>query len=212
MPFFNLALTGSMGAVLAIGWTGQWTGSFHGDENRRVGVQAGMERTHLILHPGEEIRTPAILLLFWAGGHLRGHNLLRSLLRQHYSPTPGGRPAVLPVAALGASIGFNAVNEENQVQAIHTIARRKSPEPAKLPIDTYWIDAGWSTGGFPDGMGTWDPDPDRFPAGLKPVGDVAHEAGLRFLLWFEPERAMQRPGCKSITPSGCWRRPVCHPT
>jgi alpha-galactosidase len=30
--------------------------------------------------------------------------------------------------------------------------------------------------------------PDRFPKGLKPVGDAAHGAGMGFLMWFEPER------------------------
>jgi alpha-galactosidase len=187
MPFFNLALPGGdTGAVVAVGWTGQWTGAFTAHDDGSVRVTAGMARTHLTLHPGEEIRTPSILLVFWAGDRLRGHNLLRSVLRKHYSPMPGGKPAVLPIAASGASIGFNVVTEENQIQAIETIARRK------LPIDTYWIDAGWSTGGFPEGMGTWDPAPDRFPKGLGPVGAAAHKAGLRFLVWFEPERVMPR--------------------
>jgi alpha-galactosidase len=29
---------------------------------------------------------------------------------------------------------------------------------------------------------------DRFPKGLKPIGDAAHAAGMEFLVWFEPER------------------------
>ena len=30
----------------------------------------------------------------------------------------------------------------------------------------------------------------RFPRGLQPVADAAHAAGMKFLLWFEPERVM----------------------
>ena len=28
---------------------------------------------------------------------------------------------------------------------------------------------------------------DRFPRGLKPIGDAAHKLGLEFLVWFSPE-------------------------
>lgn len=54
-------------------------------------VQAGMERTHLKLHPGEEIRTPAVLVLFWQGAdRMRGQNLLRRLLLRHCTPRRRG--------------------------------------------------------------------------------------------------------------------------
>jgi len=55
-------------------------------------------------------------------------------------------------------------------------------------MENYWLDAGWFPGEWPFGVGTWDPDPKKFPHGLKPIGEAAHEQGLRFLLWFEPGR------------------------
>ncbi len=184
LPYFTLAQSDESGVVLAIGWTGQWTANFATDANGNVHVQAGMERTHLRLHPGEEIRTPSILMMHYAGDRLHGQNQWRQLMLRHYMPTPFGRPAELPVAASGATIGFNNVSAANQIQAIETIHSKG------LPVDTWWIDAGWSVGGFPEGMGTWDPDPARFPDGLAPVSEAAHAAGLRFLVWFEPERVM----------------------
>ena len=36
--------------------------------------------------------------------------------------------------------------------------------------------------------GTWEPDPERFPNGLKPVSDQAARHGANLLIWFEPER------------------------
>jgi len=182
MPFFNV-MRDNGGMMLAIGWTGQWAAVFT-REGADLTIQAGMELTHLRLHPGEEIRTPAILLLFYSGDRLRGHNLLRSLLLRHYSRRPGGRAVDPPVATSGATIGFNNVSEANQVQAIANVAAHT------LPVNCWWVDAGWSTGGFPLGMGTWDPDPTRFPRGLKPVAEAAHKAGFKFLVWFEPERVM----------------------
>jgi len=184
MPYFNVARPDGGGVALAVGWTGQWAASFSCDASGDLTIRAGMERTHLRLHPGEKIRTPRILALFYDGDHMRGQNLLRSIILRHYSPTPGGRPLQPPIAASGATIGFNNVTAANQVQAIGNVVANG------LPVNCWWIDAGWSLGGFPLGMGTWDPDPARFPAGLKPVGDAAHQAGLKFLVWFEPERVM----------------------
>jgi alpha-galactosidase len=46
----------------------------------------------------------------------------------------------------------------------------------------------WYPGGFPNGTGTWEPDPAKYPRGLKPIGDAARANGLQYLLWFEPER------------------------
>jgi alpha-galactosidase len=186
LPFINLETPHEGGVVIGIGWSGQWAATFARGEDVSVKVKAGMERTHLRLHPGEEIRTPAILLLFWRGDDLlRAHNLLRSLLLHHYTPTWEGKRLEGPVAVSPHGvIAFNDSTEANMVQGIANIAEHE------LPVDCWWIDAGWSAGGFPGAMGTWDPDPARYPNGLKPVGDAAHRAGLRFLLWFEPERVM----------------------
>jgi alpha-galactosidase len=187
LPFFNLAGPGSGGTVIGVGWTGQWAASFarRGDAAR---VQAGMELTHLSLHPGEEIRSPAVLLLFWDGTDpLRGQNLLRRLLRQHYTPAPGGKLVEPPCAASPhGKIGFEATTETNLRKMIDAIASRK------VPFDTWWIDAGWYACGrnWARYVGNPDPDPGRYPSGMKPVADAAHRAGMRFLLWFEPERVM----------------------
>ena len=42
--------------------------------------------------------------------------------------------------------------------------------------------------------GSWMPDPERFPNGLKPVSDRAARHGADLLVWFEPERV--QPGTK----------------
>jgi len=69
----------------------------------------------------------------------------------------------------------------------------------KLPYDYYWVDAGWygtATEPCPDVfkgkwwiVGDWRVNRNYHPDGLKPISDAAHRAGLKFLLWFEPERA-----------------------
>ncbi len=194
LPFFNLKKPDGSGVLIAVGWTGQWAASFTPNDDANINFQAGMEQTHLKLYPGEKIRTPAILLLFWRGDRMRGQNQLRRLLLNHYSPTPGGAPVDPPIGASPHSaIGFESTTEANMIQGITHIASHH------LPVDTWWIDAGWysclphpRTGNphWAAGVGNWDADPDRYPNGMRPVAAAAHEKGLKFLLWFEPERVM----------------------
>ena len=37
-------------------------------------------------------------------------------------------------------------------------------------------------------VGTWEPDPQRYPKGLREVADHVHAGGMKIVVWFEPER------------------------
>ena len=68
---------------------------------------------------------------------------------------------------------------------------------AERGFDIVYIDAGWY---YPAGQkwnewtGIWDPDPARFPNGLKHLSEDARKHGIRFGLWQEPERLGQKAG------------------
>jgi len=182
LPFFNLHWTGG-GIVGAIGWSGQWALSLKRDGATGLTVQAGQQVTHLKLHPGESIRTPRILLVRWAGADpLLGHNLLRRLLLAHYVPRVNGEIAVPPVTQL-TWFSFNTGNDVTEANQLAAMA----PMVA-TGVEGYWLDAGWFEGGWPAGAGSWVPKHAAFPNGLKPLGDAAHKQGLKFVVWFEPER------------------------
>jgi alpha-galactosidase len=184
MPYFNLARHGGGGWIVAVGWTGQWKAEFARSTHGSVRVTIGQECFHALLRPGESVRTPAVLVMSYAGDWVDGQNRFRRLMLGHFTPRPGGRLPELPIAASGATVGFNNFSESNQIAAVDHVVQKR------LPVDTWWIDAGWMKGGFPAGQGNLEPDPVRFPRGLRPVADRAHAGGLRFLLWFEPERVM----------------------
>jgi alpha-galactosidase len=60
----------------------------------------------------------------------------------------------------------------------------------KLPLDYWWMDAGWYVHygeGWPK-TGTWEVDRSRFPNGLRAISDQAHAQGVKIIVWFEPER------------------------
>ena len=93
-----------------------------------------------------------MLLVSWDGDDpLRGHNLLRRLLLEHYVPRIDGEVA-LPPLTHNTWFRFNtgnAVTEQNQLDAIRS--------EAALGMEGYWLDAGWFEGGWPTGVGSWVP-------------------------------------------------------
>jgi alpha-galactosidase len=184
LPFFNIESAGGGGVIGAIGWSGQWQAVFQRDAQGELAVRAGMELTHLKLHPGESVRTPSILLLFWRGAdRVRCQNMWRSLMLKHYTPQPSGRPLQPPIAF--ASWGM--FPEKEMVRRI-TILKN-----AGLPLDCFWVDAGWfgdcqKEGDWYPQAGNWYANPSLFPQGLSPVSNVARRHNCKFLLWFDVER------------------------
>jgi len=47
---------------VAVGWPGQWAADFNRDEGRGLRARAGQELVHTKLLPGEEIRSPLMVL------------------------------------------------------------------------------------------------------------------------------------------------------
>jgi alpha-galactosidase len=186
-PYWNLQQRGG-GVILAVGWPGQWETTFTRDEERGLRVKAGQQLTHLVLKPGEEIRTPSTTLLFWQGDDVvRAQNLWRSWYLSHVLPRIAGVPQS-PTTAIwvdGTLASWSSVQ--------HYL-------DAGIKADICWRDAGgaktWypSSGGpFKDkkawlNTGTWEVDDTKYPEGFKPFSDKARENGMQFLLWFEPER------------------------
>ncbi len=188
LPFFNVD-AGTKGVIAAIGWTGDWTAKIF-QTDTEVRMDAGMGRTHLKLLPEEEIRTPRIMLLFWEGERMRGHNLLRRFVLAHHSPRIDGQPARVPVSLV--TWGGNFAEKH--------LAHARWFKENNLPLDFLWVDAGWYgsdetrvgadvfNSNWSKLVGDWFPNPGYFPDGLKPVGKALKEMDIGFLLWFEPER------------------------
>ena len=61
----TMILSGTVPAILAIGWPGQWACRFTRDRGPGVRIRAGQELTHFTLRPGEEVRTPLITVMFY---------------------------------------------------------------------------------------------------------------------------------------------------
>lgn len=191
LPFINLNLD-NQGWMVGMGWTGDWFMELYRTDTE-VRMRGGMKKTHLSLLPGEEIRTPRILLLGWENQPIAGHNQLRQFLLAHHSPQINGQRAEVPIGL--ATWGGNFI--KNHLEHGKWIADHQ------IPFDLLWVDAGWfgndetkegatvfnsRWGAY---VGDWHANPGYFPEGLAPLGASLKQEGLGFLLWLEPERVFK---------------------
>lgn len=194
IPFFDIQTAGR-GLIGALGWPGKWAINFSRPSEAAIAVSAGMETIHLSLHPGEEIRTPEVLLFPWEGDDIDAHNVLRRHVLKYHTPQYDGKPVVLPVSHLG----WGGMKTSTSLKLIDQISKEN------IGFENFWMDAGWYGTDRPVDefqvfskedwflhAGNWRvnqvPHPDG--KGLRPISDAAHAHGMKFLLWFEPERAV----------------------
>ncbi len=192
IPFFNI-LTQPGGLIGALGWPGRWSVSVTYTTEAAIVVRAGMRGTHFSLHSGEEVRTPQILVLPWQGDCLDAHNMLRRQMLKYHVPQYEGKPVVLPIS----HGGWGGMKTTTALRLIDQITNER------IGYENFWMDAGWygtdrevdefQVFGHEDWFlyaGNWNVNKVPHPDGLKPITDAAHAKGLKFLLWFEPERAV----------------------
>lgn len=189
VPFFNTDL-GDKGILTAIGWSGQWSCTLdHSADYLRF--RAGYDQAHLKLLPDEEIRSPRIAQLLWKGDRLASHNTWRRFLLRHHTPHIDGVPITGPFTIAH----WGGMDTQGHLDRIAVYRRER------IPQEHLWVDAGWyglnSTyspdefiGDWGKHTGDWRVNPKAHPHGLRPIVDAAREAGLKFLLWVEPERAV----------------------
>lgn len=185
MSYFNIESTVSDGLIAVVGWPGQWAADFVRDGDKQLRLTAGLELTHFKLLPGEEVRSPLIVLQFWNGEWIRSQNVWRRWMMAHSMPKPGGQlpPPITEGCSSRAYEEMIKADADKQIMFIDRYLEEG------IKIDYWWMDAGWyiQQNGWPQ-VGTWEVDPKRFPDGFKPISEHAHKNGIQILVWFEPER------------------------
>lgn len=193
LPFLNLDF-GERGLFCALGWPGRWMLTVEHRDDGIIRLMGGIERAELSLHPDEAISLPTVLLMFWEGDRIAAHNRFRKHILNHHSPTCNGEPT----PDLSACAAWGGMKTNNHLRLIETIRQQQ------VPFDLYWVDAGWygaaheteeyqslKTEDWFFHVGDWRPNVTVHPNGLKPISEAAHAAGMKFLLWFEIERAIE---------------------
>ncbi|TSA31442.1 MAG: hypothetical protein D4R64_18100 [Porphyromonadaceae bacterium] len=207
-PWFNLQWDGG-GVITAIGWTGQWKASLE-NSNGAGKIQAGMQNLHIKLLPGETIRSPRILQLYWFGNdELRAYNLFRHTMLAHIVPKVDRKPITPPIVQL--STAFYEMDKGTEADVLSHLSALKG-----LGFEYLWVDAYYGKDDFPTVGNYVFPllrgfNLQRFPNGMKPIGDAVKNAGMKFLMWFEYERicagtlmAIEHPDWVVLPLGGGW--------
>jgi len=175
--------------LVGIVWSGRWCATLrHSDGTLQVEV--GLPQVGFVLRPWESVRLPSVLLARAPRASAdQARRLVRSYLANHVSPkTLGGKsPTFTSGSRMYDFLGGNPViSEEEEIAVLE--------QAAALGFETYWIDAGWYGNGplhrecWWQEVGNWNARRE-LPRGLRPISDRAHELGMKFIFWMEPERA-----------------------
>ena len=189
MPFFDVTAGGS-GYITAIGWTGDWKAAFT-KKDTGIHLQTGLKETAFYLKPSEKIRTSSILIMCYAADEDK-HNKYRRLIKNHFSHksnTCALREGLMAVELWG---GLSSEEMKKRISEL---------KAGEIRFEDVWIDAGWYgqcmkcddpfSGDWGAHTGEWDVNTRVHPAKLKDVADCAKNAGMKLMLWLEPERAIK---------------------
>ena len=199
MPWMGVDFPEGDGEEIAVGWSGAWRAdaSF---TNGTFSLSAGMVKTHFRLLPGEMIRQPSVLVFARAAGVTPQamQTLIHRFMLDEKCPRDAQGRLIKPILPITAG-GGNKTPAMMRKIIDWSVAN-------KMPFDCFWVDAGWNgPAHMPDlvsncgnmwwkFVGDWRFNPTVHPDGnLAKVADAAHAAGMRMLLWVEPERCVSDP-------------------
>ncbi len=149
-------------------------------------LRGGIPDIHIELEPGEEIAGPTILIGSYEGSLANGSNKLRRLIQEQYTPKLDGRK----FEVIATYDSWWDIGEKYDEMLFHPIV----DVAAAIGEEYFLLDAAWYIGsngpeGFSGGVGNWEQvDSTKFPQGLGHFADYVRSRGLKFGLWFEPER------------------------
>ncbi len=174
--------------ICHMAWSANWRIEFTCEQDpARTGVVFRIGPTAKdalrVIAPGETIKTPEVHL-----GHIEGdldaavqamHDHLRRTVLPRLEPSRAYRvqyAACGDQGYLAKRIGDTAGGDEKGMLDHIGVA-------AAIGAEVFIVDAGWW-----DVPGDWLPSPERYPRGLAPVRDYAHQKGMLFGLYNEFER------------------------
>ncbi len=164
-------------------WSGSWQlGMLRAGD--RVAVAATFPNTVTSLTPDRPIEIPHTFFGYTERTTASEQAALRQFVLRGIRH---GRP-IAPLVTYNTWYPYGATLTEADVDE----GMRRA---AAIGVELYVIDAAWYVGAGADGpgdyssgLGSYEVDPGRFPAGLVGMSDQAHSLGMKFGLWIEPER------------------------
>ncbi len=166
----------------ALAWSGNFRLNFEIDEFDVLNILAGAnpDASEYILNPGETFTTPEMIYTHsfeGAGGASRN---LHDWARNYGIYAKKAAPTLLN-SWEGAYFDFDA-----------DVLKKMIDDAAGMGLEMFVLDDGWFGNKYPRndakmGLGDWQVNKAKLPAGIDDIASYAHGKGMKFGIWIEPE-------------------------
>ena len=194
---------GAIGLWAALEWSGRYDLQFGTMEDWQFLLRGGPAVKGMVLDPGEALELPAVHVGVYRGTPEDGHNSIRRYIRDVIAPDVDGRRP-WPYVAYHHWFGmYEKVSDE--------LLRAQADVAARLGVEYFELDAGWYANDgerYFEGIGNWERvDERKFPQGVEPLARYVRSKGMRFGMWFEPERGRKGSDIVREHPDWFWGGP-----
>ena len=180
-----VALASASGTLVAgVMWSGAWRIDMQASAGGRTELTAWQASTVTTVMPARPVIMPHAIVGVVDGDEAR---VAPALHRFMVTALRGGRP-LEPLVTYNTWFSTGTLIDDELIE-------EEMREAASVGAELFELDAGWYEGAgeqhaydFASGLGTWRVDRDKFPSGLRPLADLAHDLGMKFSVWVEPER------------------------
>ncbi len=188
-PSFVLALnqkaSENSGEVImgALAWSGNFRLAFQIDDKENCQLISGINpfASDYLLAPKEVFSTPRLIYTYSNAGKNQGSiNLHRWARKYNLQDGEQLRPIVLN-SWEGSFFTFDAAKLKSMMNGA-----------AEMGVEVFVLDDGWFGNKYPRnndkaGLGDWEVNKQKLPAGISDLIDHAESKGLKFGIWLEPE-------------------------
>lgn len=167
----------------SLAWNNNYQLRFQVDNHNNLHILSGMNdfMSDYYLKPHTRFETPSLILTYSDSGKGQaGRNI------HHWARNYGIRDGntIRPVVLNSWEGVYFSCDEENILAMID--------DAASLGAEVFVLDDGWFGNTYDrnwaqGSLGDWQVNREKFPRGLQPLIDRAHQQGIKFGLWVEPE-------------------------
>lgn len=167
----------------ALAWSGNFRLNFELTEFNILNILAGINpyASAYTLAKGESFSTPEMIWTFSDRGAGQASRNLHRWARDYWMHSGYGMVPTLLNSWEGAYFDFNAKTLTDMID-----------DAADMGLEMFVLDDGWFANKYPRnndkaGLGDWQVNVAKLPEGIDFIASHAHEKGLKFGIWIEPE-------------------------
>ncbi len=189
-PAFMLSLNSdrfseNTGEVIAgaIAWSGNFKLNFELTEFNILNILAGINpySGEYALKKGESFTTPDVIWTWTDAGAGQASRNLHRWARDYQLHNGSNMAPTLLNSWEGARFDFNTKTLTDMID-----------DAASMGLEMFVLDDGWFGNKYPRnsdkaGLGDWQVNSTKLPEGIDYVASYAHDKGLKFGIWIEPE-------------------------